>query len=358
MILDAAGRIPAPPTRFETQVMNIAESGEIKERLYKLQLRQALPLEEKIELSRQRIRDWHQTWNGEVSVSFSGGKDSSVLLWLVRSEFPEIPAAFINTGLEYPELVRHVLDTPNHVILRPSMTFRKVLDKYGWPMASKKIARGVDIVRHPTDRNQNITRLYLEGINRFGRPVTGFKVPMQWRFLFQAPFECSDKCCDVMKKKPQADYVRQSGRRPFVGTMASDSKQRQRAYLLAGQCNAHNLKSPHSAPLSFWTEQDILACIKKYQVPIPSVYGQIYQSAEGLYQTTGVRRTGCLFCCFGLALDEKPLNRFELLAQSHPKLHRYVMERLGLGEVLAWCRAKAPARLTGAFRDGSALRID
>ncbi len=351
-ILDAGGRVPAPLNAFEARIARETSEGVIARRLYTLTLRQALPLEDKIALSLRRIREWHEAWSGDVSVSYSGGKDSSVLLWLVRSIFPEVPAVFINTGLEYPEVVRHVQQTPNHVILRPAMNFKEVLKKHGWPMGSKKIARGVNIVRHPTGRNQNVTRLYLDGVNRFGLPVNGFKIARQWRFLFQAPFECSDKCCDIMKKKPQALYAKESGRVPFVGTMASDSKQRQRTYLQSGQCNGYDMKNPHSAPMSFWTEQDVLACIQKYQIPIPAVYGQIVNDPAGGLATTGVRRTGCVFCCFGLALDEGPKNRFELLAQSHPTLHRYVMERLGLGEVLAWCRANAPARLAGTFRGG------
>ena len=270
---------------------------------------------------------------------------------IIRRGAIHVPAVFGHTGLEYPEVVRLVLDTPNHVILRPAMRFGEVIRRYGWPMASKKIARGVNIVRHPTESNQNVTRLYLEGINRYGRAVEGFKIAEQWRFLFEAPFEVSDKCCDVMKKKPMAAYERATGNRPYVGTMASDSKQRQRTYLQQG-CNAYDMKRPRSAPLSFWTEQDVLHCIHKYGVRIPSVYGESVRDDDGIFSTTGVHRTGCLFCCFGLSLDEGPRNRFELLAESHPKLHSLVMDRLGLRGVLNYCREHAPARLAKAFRCG------
>lgn len=354
MIYDAAGRIPMPPNAFESRIARETSEGIIAKRLVELTRKQALPLEEKISMSLDRIRDWYEAWDGQVSVSFSGGKDSSVLLWLVRSIYPEVPAVFIHTGLEYPEVVKHVQNTPNHVIRRPTMDFREVLERYGWPMASKVIARGVEIVRNPTDSNQNITRLYLEGINRFGRPVTGYRIAEQWRFLFNAPFKCSDKCCDIMKKKPQALYEKESGRAPFVGTMASDGRQRQRSYLKAGKCNAYDMKKPHSMPMAFWTEQDVLSCIEKYNISIPSVYGDILTDKNGQKCTTGVHRTGCVFCCFGLSLDHKNglLNRFELLAKTHPTLHRYVMERLGLREVLAWCREHAPARLAKSFRDG------
>ena len=248
MLLDAAGRTPAPVTKFERLLAAKTANGGMKREMEELARKQVLPLEEKIALSLNLIRDWYEAWEGKVSVSYSGGKDSSVLLWLVRSLYPDTPAVFGHTGLEYPEVVRLVLDTPNHVLLRPEMRFKDVIQNYGWPVASKKIARGVSIVRNPTGKNQNVTRLYLAGVNRFGHPVQGFKIANQWRFLFDAPFELSDKCCDVMKKKPMAAYEQSTGNRPFVGTMASDSKARQRTYLQQG-CNAYDMKRSTSGRL-------------------------------------------------------------------------------------------------------------
>ena len=66
--------------------------------------RQSLPLEAKIRMTEIRIRDWYDYWDGNVYVSFSGGKDSTVLLHIVRSMYPEVPAVFSDTGLEFPEI--------------------------------------------------------------------------------------------------------------------------------------------------------------------------------------------------------------------------------------------------------------
>lgn len=349
-ILDAAGRIPTPQTNFERRVAEQTKNGVIAARQAELTRKQLLPLDEKISLSRRVIKDWYEAWDGQVSVSYSGGKDSSVLLWLVRDMYPEVPAVFCHTGLEYPEVVQQVQQTQNHVILRPEIHFSDVVKRYGWPMASKKIARGVSIVRHRTGKNENVRRLYLEGINRHGHKVNGFKIPLRWRFLFDAPFECSDKCCDIMKKHPALIYEKRTGRKPFVGTLASDSKSRQRSYILEGGCNAYDMKRPRSAPLSFWTEQDILLCIKKYAISIPRVYGNIVSTTTGRLMMTGVSRTGCVFCCFGLHLDEGEQNRFEMLAETHPKLHTYVMEHLGLQKILEYCRQNARPELAKTFR--------
>ena len=86
---------------------------------------QALPLEIKIMKSLQRIREWVQYFGVDgVYVSFSGGKDSTVLLHLVRSIYPNIKAVFVDTGLEFPEIKEFVKSFDNVEILRPKMNFR------------------------------------------------------------------------------------------------------------------------------------------------------------------------------------------------------------------------------------------
>ena len=72
--------------------------------------------------------------------SFSGGKDSTVLLDLVRRVFPDCPAVFIDTGLEYPELRDFVKTIDNVVWLKPEMNFKKVIETYGYPIISKEIS--------------------------------------------------------------------------------------------------------------------------------------------------------------------------------------------------------------------------
>lgn len=348
MLLDAAGNAPAPLTEHEKSWATAVGSGAVQAANDELTRRHALPLSEKIDMTLARIKDWYEAWEGKVSVSYSGGKESSLLQHLVRKLYPDVPAVFCNTGLEYPEVVKAVKNTPNHVVLRPKMSFREVIQKYGWPIASKSVARGIHVLRNPTGKNQNTYRLYDLGIDRFGDPAPSFKVPKQWRFLVDAPFSVSDMCCAIMKEGPLDAYEKATGRKPFIGTLAVDSKRRRRDYLKSG-CNSYDSKNPKSKPLSFWGEQDVLAALVLLRIPIPEVYGQIVRCEDGMLRTTGVRRTGCTFCCFGLHMETYP-NRFEQMAVTHPRLYAYCMDRLGLRDVLHYCRDNAPARLAKQFR--------
>lgn len=87
--------------------------------LWELRQKQSLPLEAKIIMSQRRIREWYEAWEGDVYVSFSGGKDSTVLLHLVRELYPEVPAVFVDTGLEYPEIRQFVRSVDNLECLKP-----------------------------------------------------------------------------------------------------------------------------------------------------------------------------------------------------------------------------------------------
>ena len=100
---------------------------------------QSLPLKAKITMTKQRIRQWYEYWDGLVNVSFSGGKDSTVLKHIVDSMYDDVPALFVNTGLEYPEIQSFVRDIKNGKfdcfnsdveIVRPEMRFDEVIQKF------------------------------------------------------------------------------------------------------------------------------------------------------------------------------------------------------------------------------------
>ena len=291
-----------------------------KIKIWQLKQRQSLSLEAKILFSKKRIREFHEKLDGEVCVSFSGGKDSTVLLHLVRSIYPKCKAVFVNTGLEWPEVVEFVKGTENVDIIRPEMTFKEVLDTYGFPVTSKKIATMLRTLQNPTEENKGERNLYLTGIRKDGKKAKGsWKLPKKWKFLVNAPFKISDQCCDVMKKIPFKKYTEETGLHPYVGTQASESRLREITYLQNG-CNSFKGKI-QSRPMSIWNEDDIWAYIKKYNLKYATIYDK------------GQARTGCMFCMFGTHLEKEP-NKFQCMAKTHPTLWNYCINELGLGAVL------------------------
>lgn len=313
---------------------------------------QSLPLEAKIIMTKRRIRDWYEYWDGQVYVSFSGGKDSTVLKHIVDSMYDDVPAVFVNTGLEYPELQTFVRDIKKRwytcfnsdvVILRPEMSFDEVIKKYGYPVVSKETSRTVQYGKRAIKKGINGTHYALDKLRGEAKTPEGRKSPYnceKWEFLLDAPFDVSAQCCDVMKKKPAKFYEKRTERKPILGTLASESRLRHQQWVRYG-CNAYQGKLK-SAPLSFWTENDILEYLVKYNVPYCSVYGEIKQSIEGKYYTTG-----CAFCMFGCHLEKSP-NRFQRMKETHPRQYAYCInggeenegkwqpskDGLGLGKVL------------------------
>jgi len=290
---------------------------------YQLAQRQSLPLAGKVRLAEVRIREWYEHHRGMVYVAFSGGKDSTVLLHIVRSMYPEVPAVFCDTGLEFPEVREFVTTIDNVTWLKPKLGFRQVIQEYGYPVVSKKTAQYVREVRQAKNRNTATCRLRLTGVKSNGEQSPMGRIADKWQKLCDAPFSTSDKCCEVTKKQPMDAYVAESGRTALVGTMASDGMARNQTYLQHG-CNMFDGKRPRSAPLSVWLEQDVWDYLQTNNVPYSSIYDM------------GYSRTGCVFCAFGAHIEARP-NRFERMKVTHPKLWHYCMDKLGMREVLAYC---------------------
>lgn len=107
---------------------------------------QALPLERKIQISQTRIIEWYQHWKGNVVISYSGGKDSTVLLHMVHQLYPDVPAVFCNTGLEYPEIQKFAKEQ-GAVFVTPEMRFDEVVMTYGYPLIGKEVAEAIHYAR-------------------------------------------------------------------------------------------------------------------------------------------------------------------------------------------------------------------
>ena len=359
-------------------------------------------------ITQTRIMDWYQHYDGNVCVSFSGGKDSTVLLHIARQLYPNIPAVFSDTGLEYSAIREFVKTWDNVDIIRPDMNFGQVITTYGYPVIGKEVAeaiyyarrirpsgererererersggnaenssvngraqaRGVaglqsdwkklelggqkdNLIQTSTARNRRtvLSGRWQAGIVNgetgeggvFSNPVEQFGQKSQfnkekWLPLARdAPFLISHYCCFKMKKSPMHKYQTAHKYKPILATLAEESRVRKQAWIRHG-CNAFESKNPMSQPMSFWTEQDVLAYIVKYHLPIASVYGDIVSlgtdgnsypavdvtgEVQCNLKCSGCQRTGCVFCGFGAHL-EKGETRFQRLAFEEPRKYEF-----------------------------------
>lgn len=286
---------------------------------------QALPLDRKIMTSQTRIIEWYLKFKGRVCVSFSGGKDSSVLLHLVRTIYPEVPAVYCDTRLDYPEVREIIKATPNVIYLKPDMDFREVINTYGYCFPSKDVANYIEGARRGLKSSIN----KLNGFNSNGTESILSKSITKWKWLVDTDLKISSKCCDVMKEIPFKRFLKENKMGVYLGILASESLRRRYSWYQSG-CNSPT--TGKSKPLAFWTEQDILEYTLRYDVPLASIYGRIIQRG-GKFVTTGEKRTGCIFCPIGAHL-ERPVNKFQRLKETHPELYKYCMEELGLEEFL------------------------
>ena len=301
---------------------------------------QEMSLEDKITRTKLLIKEWYEYFDGKVAISFSGGKDSTVLLHIARQIYPDIPAVYFDTGLEYPEIREHVKTFDNVEWIKPKKNFKQIILEYGYPCVSKEVSQKIYEFKHT--KSDKLKDRYLNGvIDKNGKLNLRTRIPLKWRYLIDAPFDITHKCCYFMKKSLSHQYEKKNNVKMIVATTTEESALRTTSWILYG-CNAFNSKKQQSRPMSFWTEQDVLKYIKEYNVPIAKVYGDVLIDENGKYKTTGVDRTGCMFCMYGVQYEESP-NRFEKMKITHPKQYEWCMRDvdkggLGLNQVLNYMK--------------------
>lgn len=302
-----------------------------------LRVMQNLPLNIKIRMTQSRIRGWVNEYGEDgVYISFSGGKDSTVLLHIVREMYPNVEAVFVNTGLEYPSIGLFVRSKENVTVIRPEMNFREVLSKYGYPVISKEVAECISQARKGLKSDKGyysyrLAKLQGTAVDKEGRK--SLYNQEKWKFLLYAPFEISHMCCNVMKKKPAKTFNKKHDKKPIIGTMADESRLRKQQWMKNG-CNGFDMKSPVSNPLSFWVENDILQYITENNLEIAKAYRRVFFSEKDCkYHTTGCQRTGCIFCLFGITQDRDRIARLQI---EEPKLADYVLRGGEFGDNEYW----------------------
>ena len=256
---------------------------------------QNLPYDVKVRRAEFRAREFIQEldrrgMNAHVSV---GGLDSIVLLAFLRSRGIDVPAVSVSS-LEDKSIIK-VHKQLGVISLRPGKPKTEILQEFGFPVISKKIAGRIDTLQNPTDRNKTVRHAIITGEcgaqGHFAKN-SRMKLPRKWLQLF------------------------------------------------AGYENENEGVNYQIAP---FLRQDLLQLALDLDVPVPEIYGEIARKADGTLYTTKAQRTGCSMCGFGVHLEKRP-HRFDMLRDRNEKEWEFWMyrccvdpetgERFGWGRVL------------------------
>lgn len=288
---------------------------------------------------------FYHNMNGNVYASFSGGKDSTVMIFLIKKwlkimGYPPIKIVFNNTTNEHKEILDFVKSFGDEVTwLRPRMTFAQTLAKYGYPLISKD--QSMAISRYRKTKSDAVKRFRLTGDRGDGVKRTVGVISKKWRFMVDAPFEVTNRCCDILKKEPVKRFEKETGLKPIIGVMIEESMNRKLKYLKDGGCITFKEGKESCQPLSLFTEKDIWDLIKKYKIDIcPIYYDQIIDGEL----VTGETRTGCAYCAFGAHCDNPDNNRFTRLQKREPKRFDSFMDKLGYRQALEFVGIKVPPK--------------
>lgn len=230
-------------------------------------------------------------------ISFSGGKDSTILHYLIDMALPnnKIPRVFINTGIEYVDIVKFVKglasEDERFTLIPPSLPIRQVLEKYGYPFKSKQHSHNVGIYQ-TSGKLTETNKKYL-GIDKL-KP-TMFQCPILLKYQFTNDFniKLSDKCCYKLKKEPISKWQKQSGRQiTITGMRKEEGGNRNNITCIVTDKDKSIIKFH---PLVVVSEEWEDWFIKKNNIEICKLYLPPYN----------FKRTGCKGCPFSLELQQQ-----------------------------------------------------
>lgn len=289
-----------------------------------------LDLKEKIKMSKEIIHDFMENIDldkGKVSISSSFGKDSIVVIDLVRGEYPEIPIIYSNSGVEYPECEELSKEYENVITIKPDMTMEEVVKKEGYLLPigrekSKTIRRCRDQIAQE--------KWYGGGIKKM-RGDWGEKSLYNYSKhipVILAPFKISERCNDRLKGQPLDKFKRKNNFKYYFNGITYDESMTRQLTLLR---DGFNILKEKSRPIGHWSSSDVLEYVVKKGLKIPKLYGDIV-CKDGKYKTTLFERNGCYCCPAGCHIG-KP-NQYQLLYDYDHDLWEYSLYDLGFKQVL------------------------
>lgn len=303
---------------------------------------QALDLDAKIKWARERIKRALNKLK-KPALAFSAGKDSTVLLHMIRQYEPGIITIYVNTSIEFPECVRFARWIRDEWDLtfyeaKPEVTFWWVVKEYGWPLLGKSF--GVGGVAHKESRAMFFDDLAARG------ELTG-------AYAIQAEVPISSACCTFLKERPSGKIQKRLGIDGlFLGIMASESRQRMFNFLQYGEWYyAKSQKLWKSHPLAIWSDEDVWGYIRRFGLPYAALYDMGYHD-EKTGEWIAHKRNGCMFCGMDLRF---PNNHLAIMRRTHPKAWNTIMRKKGLGKVLLQLRLALDKHQLDLFEESMGL---
>ena len=226
-------------------------------------------------------------------IAFSGGKDSTVLHYLVDIALPnnKIPRIYSNTGIDFNairEFVRELAGADERFfIINPTQNIKKMLSEVGYPFKSKFHSHILDIYSR-----QGKTGCVLKYAEPKQNTPHSCPKKLQFQFNEPLPFKISEKCCYKLKKEPFKKYEKESGR--FVGLTGirrAEKGLREKIGCLAFE---HG-KLHRFHPLAPCTDDFVEKMVSTFSIHLCSLY----------YAPFGFKRTGCKGCPYNLHLQEE-----------------------------------------------------
>ena len=157
-------------------------------------------------------------------LSFSGGKDSTILHWLLDQALPnnQIPRVYIDTGIEYNmirDFVKQLAETDKRiVIIKPSQNIKQMLERVGYPFKSKEHSLRVE--QFNQGKNSKYIKKYLWQTDYRGK----FICPKMLLYQFEekGKYNYSNKCCYELKKKPIHKWEKENNRHIAITGMRAE----------------------------------------------------------------------------------------------------------------------------------------
>jgi phosphoadenosine phosphosulfate reductase len=218
------------------------------------------------------------------AILFSGGRDSTCLLSVLRDLHKEVPVLFVDTGATFPHVLQHVKWMCSYFefalcIIKPEMDINQYHKENGLP---------VDLF---PPENHILARQHLH---------------IEQDHLLTSWFQC---CTDNMWL-PLDRYLKENGfERVYLGTRKEEYRKGHPEPFYVDDQGLERL-----CPLWNWTEEMILHHLKEQGISLPEQYAYGCDSLD------------CWLCT--ACLDQHGLKKLAYMKEKHPEKYIEVVRRL------------------------------